>query len=1007
MSGLNYRCVNPSKIIALSLLLSFVSIQTIKADTPSVTTVEVPTAGTYKSGDQLFFRVNWSKAVFVTGTPLLNLTFNSGAVTAAYLSGSGSNALLFRYTVQTNDNDPDGILVNSISGDGTIQDSDSDPANRTLNGIADPSGILVDAVKPTVQSVGVPSDNTYLAGQDLDFTVNWSENVTVTGSPTLGITIGSQTIQAAFDVATNNTSALRFSHTVATGELDTDGVSVGSITIGSATIKDGAGNTATVTLNSVGNTDDVRVDAVAPTVSSVNVPSGGTYASGEVLEFTVNWSENVSVTGNPSLNIELTSGNVAAVYDAGSSTASTSVFRYTVQADDLDLNGVAVVDLTLGSATIQDAAGNNADLTLNNVSNTGNVDVDAVGPKTVTVDVPVEDTYTLGEILGFRINWDEEVTVTGNPVLKIVVGAATVDAAFISGSGTTALTFRYTISDGDQDSDGIEVVNLDITDATIQDDSGNDADITLNKVDETTGVLVDASVPTITSVSVPTNDTYGLDEILDFTLNMSEAVTVNGSPGLRITVGLGNVVANFIEGSGSDKLKFRYTVFQNDKDTDGIELGAIELLSAVISDGANDADLTLNNVPALTGVLVDALNDPPTFAKGPDIEILEDSEAQTFTNWATEISPGTAEEASQVLTFVVTNNNEALFNSQPSIDTNGTLTFDAKPDASGLASVSVVLRDDVGASSTLVTFSITVTQVNDRPSFQVGEDLEVEVNSGTTRILDWATGMNPGPGIEEFQFFNFEITTDNDDFFSVAPAVSSSGQISFTLVDSVTGVVNAAITMVDVGGTENGGIDRSETQNFIITVIKIPQTITIAPIGDKRVGQNDFDISVTGGESGNPVEVTLQTDPSSEVAILQDGRITIVGSGTVTVVANQAGNAAFQDAETAMETFQITLGQLFLPTLFTPNGDGRNEVFILRGVGADIETIDFRIIDRNGTEVYKTTDADDLAVNGWDGTQNGKELPTGAYIWVVEGQLRGGQRILVNGRNTGVIRLLR
>src|SRR5690606_3307361 len=95
------------------------------------------------------------------------------------------------------------------------------------------------------------------------------------------------------------------------------------------------------------------VDDVAPTVSSVTVPANGTYRAGQNLDFTVNVSESVTVTGTPQLSLTIGAASVNATYNAGGSTATALLFRYTVQAGDVDANGIDVgSSIQLNSGTI-------------------------------------------------------------------------------------------------------------------------------------------------------------------------------------------------------------------------------------------------------------------------------------------------------------------------------------------------------------------------------------------------------------------------------------------------------------------------------------------------------------------------------------------------------------------------------------------------------------------------------------------------------------------------------
>ncbi|MFS0857171.1 Ig-like domain-containing protein, partial [Paenibacillus taichungensis] len=127
--------------------------------------------------------------------------------------------------------------------------------------------------------------------------------------------------------------------------------------------------------------------------------------------------------------------------------------------------------------------------------------VDTVMPIVTSVSVPANGTYGAGEDLNFTVNMDEIVFVTGTPSIPLIVGTTTVYATYVSGSGTNALQFRYTVQTGQSDSNGITIGALSLNGGSIRDEAGNNAVLTLNSVGSTAGVLVDAIAPTITGVS--------------------------------------------------------------------------------------------------------------------------------------------------------------------------------------------------------------------------------------------------------------------------------------------------------------------------------------------------------------------------------------------------------------------------------------------------------------------------------------------------------------------------
>jgi gliding motility-associated-like protein len=66
---------------------------------------------------------------------------------------------------------------------------------------------------------------------------------------------------------------------------------------------------------------------------------------------------------------------------------------------------------------------------------------------------------------------------------------------------------------------------------------------------------------------------------------------------------------------------------------------------------------------------------------------------------------------------------------------------------------------------------------------------------------------------------------------------------------------------------------------------------------------------------------------------------------------------------------------LYVPNTFTPNGDGKNEVFL--PIIKDQLSYNFQIFDRWGNLVFQTNDAN----QGWDGEYKGQKSPDGTYVY--------------------------
>jgi gliding motility-associated-like protein len=97
--------------------------------------------------------------------------------------------------------------------------------------------------------------------------------------------------------------------------------------------------------------------------------------------------------------------------------------------------------------------------------------------------------------------------------------------------------------------------------------------------------------------------------------------------------------------------------------------------------------------------------------------------------------------------------------------------------------------------------------------------------------------------------------------------------------------------------------------------------------------------------------------------------------------------------------------EIFVPNLFTPNGDGKNDYFQVYGTG--IDKIRLSIYNIEGILVYETTSIYEAMTVGWDGTYKGNQLQPGKYLWVIEAKGTDGLTLLYNGSNKGVVTLLR
>ena len=172
-----------------------------------------------------------------------------------------------------------------------------------------------DTTAPTVSSVAITSDpgddDTYGLGDSIEVTVTFSEDVTVTGTPQLELDFDGTARTA--DYSSTSGPAVVFSYTVALGESDADGIAIGAdkLSLNGGEIRGEVGNDATLAHTALAADSGHKVDsvdAIAPTASSLSFTSDPgedrTYGTGDVVQVTVTFSEDMTVTGTPPTGTE-------------------------------------------------------------------------------------------------------------------------------------------------------------------------------------------------------------------------------------------------------------------------------------------------------------------------------------------------------------------------------------------------------------------------------------------------------------------------------------------------------------------------------------------------------------------------------------------------------------------------------------------------------------------------------------------------------------------------------
>ena len=264
----------------------------------------------------------------------------------------------------------------------------------------------VDTIVPTVSSVAITSatgiqNSTLNVGDVVSVTVTMSEATTVTGTPQLALNIGSTTVQANYTSGSGSTT-LVFSYTILAGQTDINGISVAanSLALNGGSLKDAAGNNATLTHALVTDNAGYLVDTTAPSIAIAATLAGDNIVNAAEDNTVTVTGTTTSVENGRTVSVTLSDGTTTV-----NTTATVTGNAWTATAADISAlsNGPITVH-----ANVSDVAGNPAtqasqNLTLDNVAPTVTISDDEAGTANIAGG-SLTYTFTFGSAVnGFTV----------------------------------------------------------------------------------------------------------------------------------------------------------------------------------------------------------------------------------------------------------------------------------------------------------------------------------------------------------------------------------------------------------------------------------------------------------------------------------------------------------------------------------------------------------------------------------------------------------------------------
>ncbi|WP_342330291.1 MBG domain-containing protein [Pedobacter sp. FW305-3-2-15-E-R2A2] len=819
---------------------------------PTVASVNSTTAnGAYKAGDVINVTVNFSEAVAVTGTPQLAL--NSGA-TVNYTSGSGTSSLVFNYTVGLTDASADldyaSTSALSLNG-GTLKDAAGNnttltlPAPGAANSLGANKNIIIDNTAPIVSSVNSSlADGTYKIGDLIPVTVNFSEAVTVTGTPTLSLNSGGTASYASG----SGTTALVFNYTVALNQStpDLDQASTTALALAGGTIKDAAGNDATLTLaapgaaGSLGANKAIVINTTTPTIVSITRVGNATI-NGTSADFLVTFSENVTGVDATDFSITTSGGIVGSAVASVSGSNDTRTVTVNTGTGD----GTLKLNLQSSGTGILNTIGNE----IQGGYTSGEVyTIDKTIPTLTTVTIASNNANTAKAKTGDLITLSfTAVETIATPVVSIFGNTATV-------TNTSANDWTATYTTQAADAEGVIPFNIAFTDV-----AGN-VGTAVTATTNASSVTYDKTLPTLTTVAIVSNNasnqTAKTGNTISLTFIASEAValpvvTIAGNTALTSPAGGNSYLTTYTltgtETEGTLAFNIAFTDLTGNAGT-------------AVTATTNSSSVTYDKtIPTLTTVTIASNNLTTSKAKAGDLITLNFTAAEAIA------TPTVTMAGAAVTPTNSGGNNWTASQTVTGLTPEGVLAFNITFSD---------LPGNAGTPVTATTNSSSVTVDRTAPAAPTG----LAATAGNTEnTLTW--NASPASDLDKYNLYGG--TTIN-------PTTLIQSIPAGTLTYTHTGLTNGIGYFYRISAADLTGNEGAKSGN-IVSAPKGTQTITFNPLAASVYGATPITLTAT---SSSGLAVTYSSS-NTAVATVSGNTVTILSAGTTTITASQTGNGAY------------------------------------------------------------------------------------------------------------------
>ena len=383
-----------------------------------------------------------------------------------------------------------------------------------------------------------------------------------------------------------------------------------------------------------------------------------------------------------------------------------------------------------------------------------------------------------------------------------------------------------------------------------------------------------------------------------------------------------------------------------------------------------DSGGALSNV-ATVSITVNPVNSPPNAA--PDQATTPEDVAINIPVLANDTDVDNVIDVTSVT--INTNPSHGSVAVQP----DGSIKYTPDKDYYGMDSFTYTVKDVSGATSAPGTVTVIVTPVNDPPvavndEATTNENTEVAI-SILANDFDVDSPLDPS-----------SITIGTNVQHGTISINTSTGVVTYTPANDYVGNDFFTYTIKDSGGLLS---NVATVTISVINVNRAPVAVddqvnltTVAPVSIDVLA-NDYD------PDGDAISIVSVTNPSKGSVKIENGKVTFTPEGTLAFSTTFTYKITDPGGLTdeAVVTVNYTIQELLVSQGFSPNGDGNNDTWYIKGIESYPNNI-VKVFDRYGIQVYQKSGYENT-IAPWDGRGNvgqwaGKLVERGTYFYILE-----------------------